>query len=529
VEYFQQADALLEDIRTRSVDTNFRASVFSIRRDMYAAWISKIIDSTRSGARGSPAEDNKFLALALSERSRGRALKDMLEIYQRANTKNTRLPDFLISSSVDEVLTGTELLSPNANNKKTSLQSTPNRAEPTPSLSDTVASLRSFQSSLSESTTVVQYLLGKETSYAWVLRRNSLDLVILPSAARIKAAIDNATSELLKTGSSSDQRKVLGRVYDLIFEPLEQHLANGDLIISPDDSLYALPFAALWDAHRGKYLVERFAISYVPSLHASIGKINVNATPTTQERALIVGDAIYNRSDFAVRCLGQTQSAQRAAQPSVKASLEFERLISSGTETRQVTALIQQHGIDAVSLSECSATRERVLQELRQPLSYVHLATHASVNLTVPQYSAIYLTSFSGSGESIGGLLTVQDLVREKLATKLVVLTGCSTGGGRRFAGESPIGLTFAILAAGSKQVLSTSWPAADAPTAEAMTTFYQRLLNERDSAAQALRQAQLSLLRSARWKSPRYWAPFTIFGLPVESDRAQTGFTRST
>ena len=42
---------------------------------------------------------------------------------------------------------------------------------------------------------------------------------------------------------------------------------------------------------------------------------------------------------------------------------------------------------------------------------------------------------------------------------------------------------------------------------------FYQAMFTKRLSPASALRDAQLSLLRQARWSDPHYWAAFGIQG----------------
>ena len=52
-----------------------------------------------------------------------------------------------------------------------------------------------------------------------------------------------------------------------------------------------------------------------------------------------------------------------------------------------------------------------------------------------------------------------------------------------------------------------------DDATAELMTTFYREMFQYGRPPAAALRAAQLSLLRSRRWRAPSYWAGFRIQG----------------
>jgi CHAT domain-containing protein len=52
-----------------------------------------------------------------------------------------------------------------------------------------------------------------------------------------------------------------------------------------------------------------------------------------------------------------------------------------------------------------------------------------------------------------------------------------------------------------------------DEATAELMKRFYHKMLDERMRPAEALRAAQVSMLKEARWRAPYYWAGFVIQG----------------
>ena len=68
--------------------------------------------------------------------------------------------------------------------------------------------------------------------------------------------------------STRDQGAVLRALHRVLVEKLEKYLPKDpdeDVVIVPDGSLFLVPFAALLEAD-GTYLVERHAISVVPSL-----------------------------------------------------------------------------------------------------------------------------------------------------------------------------------------------------------------------------------------------------------------------
>jgi CHAT domain-containing protein len=56
-------------------------------------------------------------------------------------------------------------------------------------------------------------------------------------------------------------------------------------------------------------------------------------------------------------------------------------------------------------------------------------------------------------------------------------------------------------------------WKVEDEATADLMKAFYANILQKGRSPAAALREAQISLMRTERWRSPFYWAAFQIQG----------------
>jgi CHAT domain-containing protein len=99
-----------------------------------------------------------------------------------------------------------------------------------------------------------------------------------------------------------------------------------------------------------------------------------------------------------------------------------------------------------------------------------------------------------------------------RLEAELVTLSACQTGLGVPLAGEGSLGLTRAFLHAGARSVVSSLWRVADESTAVLMTRFYRELRAGR-SKDEALRRAQVALLRDRRWRDPYHWAAFQLQG----------------
>ena len=92
------------------------------------------------------------------------------------------------------------------------------------------------------------------------------------------------------------------------------------------------------------------------------------------------------------------------------------------------------------------------------------------------------------TGEAIAGL----DLRRLDLA----VLSACETGLGESATGEGVFGLQRAFHLGGCRNVVASLWKVDDQATAALMALFYHHLWVKGEPPLQALRHAQLALLR---------------------------------
>ncbi len=111
------------------------------------------------------------------------------------------------------------------------------------------------------------------------------------------------------------------------------------------------------------------------------------------------------------------------------------------------------------------------------------------------------------------GILTAEEIQALDLRDcDLVVLSACETGLGRLEAGQGVLGMQRAFQAAGGRAVVASLWKVDDAATAVLMERFYANLWTKKLPKLEALRQAQLDIL-----KDPSL----------VDARRTQTGGTR--
>lgn len=144
---------------------------------------------------------------------------------------------------------------------------------------------------------------------------------------------------------------------------------------------------------------------------------------------------------------------------------------------------------------------------------YIHFATHGLLNSRHPELSGIILSLVDEGGRPQDGFLRLHEIYNLELPADLVVLSACQTGLGKEIKGEGLVGLTRGFMYAGAARVAASLWKVDDAATAELMRRFYFEMLKNGLSPTAALRRAQIEMTQQKRWRSPYYWAAFTIQG----------------
>src|SRR5207253_567375 len=96
-----------------------------------------------------------------------------------------------------------------------------------------------------------------------------------------------------------------------------------------------------------------------------------------------------------------------------------------------------------------------------------------------------------------GGILTAEGIAGLNLSKlELAVLSACETGLGEAATGEGVFGLQRAFHLGGCRNVVASLWKVDDDATAALMLLFYRNLWEKDQTPLQALRNAQLTMLR---------------------------------
>lgn len=288
-----------------------------------------------------------------------------------------------------------------------------------------------------------------------------------------------------------------------LFEPFED-LLPGDpsraVLIVPHGPLFLVSFAGLPDA-RGRYVVERHALAYAPSIGV-MRHLRTRAVPPAgaSRPVLVIGNPKMPPS--------------RRGDPPLPA-------LPGADEEAEIVRRVWPAGAATVLRGE--AARESEVRRLAPASAVIHFATHGVVRADDPMRSYVALSPDPAPRPEGDGFLTVREVFDLRITAGLVVLSACDTGLGRIEA-DGVMGLGRAFLSAGAGAVVATLWRVADRVALHEMETFH-RELRRGVPAAEALRRAQVRTLRELRdgklktaagrtiAASPAYWAAFVVIG----------------
>jgi len=357
---------------------------------------------------------------------------------------------------------------------------------------------------------VLEYVVTDERAYLFALTVNAVgtttELKVYPLALKQKELGARVAQfrETLANGSPGF-RQPARELYELLLKPAAAQLqGRTSLIIVPDGPLWELPFQALQPAPT-RYLIEDSAIAYAPSLTAlrEMNKLRQRKKDSTDSLTLLA---------FANPALGK-QTITR-----VKSVLMDEKLDPLPEAERQVNAIRQIYSAPKTKVYIGAEAREERAKAEAGSYRILHFATHGILNDSSPMYSQLLLAQ-SEADTNEDGLLEAWEIMKLNLNADLVVLSACDTARGRVGAGEGMIGLSWAFFVAGSPTSVLSQWKVDSASTTELMMEFHRQLKAQMTnsagsfSSARALREADLKLLRSERYRHPFYWAGFVVTG----------------
>ena len=296
--------------------------------------------------------------------------------------------------------------------------------------------------------------------------------------------LEEVIEELRKNLVIRSRRKFFApaqKLYDWLILPVEDQLANSEvktLVFVPDGAFRNIPLGTLYDGKQ--YLIEKYSIALTPGLQL------LDPLPLQQTKLKTLA-------------AGLTQERQG-----------FSALDYVAEELEQIKTKVS-----SVVLLDQEFTSQALREEIEfSTFPVVHIATHG-------QFSSSFAETFILAWDTrinisqLDSLLEVRNF-SGKNAVELLVLSACETAAGDK---RAALGLAGMAVRAGARSTMATLWSVNDQATSELMSQFYQEIANSptksanKISKAEALRKAQLSLLRQSWYKHPFYWAPYVLVG----------------
>jgi CHAT domain-containing protein len=188
-------------------------------------------------------------------------------------------------------------------------------------------------------------------------------------------------------------------------------------------------------------------------------------------------------------------------------------LPGTATEVKKILNKFTENQKQAVVKINTSATERYFKNTDLDQFNIIHLATHGFVNSENPDKSGILFADPDDSPED--GILHTNEIYNLSLNTDLVNLSACETGLGKMAKGEGIVGLTRAMLYAGTQNLIVSLWQVYDLSTRNLMIDFYEHQIEQSHNQyfSPSLRKAKLNMIKEGEYAHPFYWAAFILIG----------------
>jgi CHAT domain-containing protein len=499
--------AIIESQRLRIDKFDSRAQYFASVHEYYSLYIQVLMALHELR----PADGYERLAFETAEKSKVRALLDMLS-------------DSLTPLPCEQVLSET------SNPDSPSIVRSTQISQATSALT-----LLETETQIASSNTVlVEYALGDEASYAWIVDTGKISAVKLAPASEIRKAVHLFRESLVPVRPAEKespiqylQRKHAAkqafalqsdRLSKLLLSSLDIPPQKGVLIV-PDGPLQYIPFALLAYGKTTVPFLELHDLTMLPSASALVAlRKSASAREPPTDSVVVFADPVFENPHTSSLASSSVTANVRSARPNdlQRALLDFQgsQHIPSLPGSRTEALAIQEiFGSSRAHLAlNFDATRDAVIDGSLAHPRVIHFATHGIVDTLHPEMSGLILSLFNRKGESQDGYLRLSDIYKLKLSADLVVLSSCESALGKDLESEGIIGLPRGFLYAGARSVIASLWKVDDDATAALMKALYSRM-QRGESPSDALRGAQLELLKGTRFSDPYYWGAFVLEG----------------
>ncbi len=296
------------------------------------------------------------------------------------------------------------------------------------------------------------------------------------SEQEIEQTLRQLSAALNPVSDIRDRLSVSKQVYSWLISPLEAQPNLKDsktLVFVLDGLLRNIPMSALYDGE--KYLIEKYAVTLSPGLQLMQG----TSLKSNNIKAVVAGIS-EARSGF-------------SSLPGVK------------TEVKQISNKVKS----ASTLLNDNLTEVSLSAKVKNgSANVVHLATHG-------QFSSRLDDTFLLTWDGQINIKELSELLRNRQSRQsqnidLLVLSACDTAAGDN---RAVLGLAGLAVKSGARSTIASLWPVKDKATVALMNSFYENLLKPGTTKAEALRQAQINIMKKTDFQEPFFWSAFVLVG----------------
>jgi len=377
-----------------------------------------------------------------------------------------------------------------------------------------------------DDTVLLEYSLGSERSYLWAITRSGIKSYSLPGEAKIFELAARVYSLLKETpeGNTDCELSIAAEeLASVVLYPAQEQLNRRRVIVISDGILNCIPFQILPSPVDKEPLIASTEIINAPSA-SILGQLQQEAKsrPLPNNLLAAFGNPIFadtvphtnekTANETTVVATARLRSALRemklngeAFDPTVVPRLFHAK--------RELDTLRKLAGESSMIVSEYDATRDRFLNTDLSRFAILHLVTHAYYIQDHPENSGFLLSNITNEQKELPNFVGLREIYELRAPVLLVVLSACQTALGENLRGEGLMGLTRGFMHAGASSVVASLWEVDDRATSELMQLFYSNMLERGMKTSEALRAAQNSIRQRPEWRSPHYWAAFTLQG----------------
>jgi CHAT domain-containing protein len=300
-----------------------------------------------------------------------------------------------------------------------------------------------------------------------------------------EATLQALQTNILKQNRPEAVIRDASQIYQWLIAPFESELEQSNhiktLVFTLDGALRNIPVAALYDAKREEYLIQKpYATAFTPGL--SLFKLK----PLKRHQMNILAAGVSEARTVENR--------------------EFEAIANVEQELHAIYTLFPSKTRQLLNSEFTETTFRKQIDT--GAFAIAHLATHGAFS-SDPEATYILTSDRLIKSDAWNDLLKTTSQTTLK-PIDLLVLSACETAKGDK---RATLGLAGIAIRAGAQSTISSLWKVNDQSTAKLMTEFYTELLKPNVTRAEALQRAQQSVFNDPSFTDPFFWATFVVVG----------------